>query len=169
MTKKGYKQTKEHTEKIRKALKGKHNNPAGEFKKGHKNSPEAIAKIKKALTGRPLSEEHRKKVVKALAKIQLKGKDHWNWKGGRNKHNGYIYIKQNNHPFTDSRGYMSEHRLVMEKSLGRYLKPSEHIHHKNGIKDDNRIKNLEIIVKHGFGVHYGSVCCPHCSKYFKVR
>lgn len=74
-----------------------------------------------------------------------KGKNNANWKGGRKKHiEGYILIHQPNHPFCNKSGYVLEHRLVMEKHLKRYLEKWEVVHHKNQIRDDNRIENLQL-------------------------
>ncbi len=58
---------------------------------------------------------------------------------------GYILVYCPTHPSAKSSGHIYEHRYVMEKHLKRFLSSSEHVHHINGIKDDNRVENLEII------------------------
>ena len=73
------------------------------------------------------------------------------WKGGRIKApGGYIAIRLYPSDFfyptatLSNHRYALEHRLVMAKHLGRNLLPFEKIHHKNGIRDDNRLLNLEL-------------------------
>ena len=72
----------------------------------------------------------------------LKGEKGSGWKGGVSFNNGYKYIFNPKHPFRSNRGYIAEHRIVMEKYLGRYLTNNEIVHHINGKKTDNRIDNL---------------------------
>ncbi len=58
---------------------------------------------------------------------------------------GYVYVRVSDHPDADSSGWILEHRVVMERHLGRRLEPDEHIHHINEIRDDNRIENLQVV------------------------
>jgi hypothetical protein len=53
---------------------------------------------------------------------------------------GYVDVKT-------ERGWLKEHIVVMEQRLGRTLLAGENVHHINGVRDDNRIENLELWAK----------------------
>ena len=67
----------------------------------------------------------------------LKGDKPHNFKGGTINHDGYKVIYVNGIR-------MKEHRFIVEKHLNRKLTKDEHIHHRNGNRQDNRIENLQV-------------------------
>jgi len=60
---------------------------------------------------------------------------------------GYVRIKMRNHPNVTANGWLGEHTYVMSQTLGRPLLPGENVHHKNGVRHDNRPENLELWVQ----------------------
>lgn len=63
------------------------------------------------------------------------------------RHGGYVKI------LTGDGRLVKEHRYVLEQALGRALLPDETVHHRNGIRRDNRLENLELrINSHGQGI-----------------
>lgn len=77
------------------------------------------------------------------------------WKGGRViDARGYVDIYCPDHPYADNKGYVPEHRLVMEKHLGRFLRPEEVVHHKDGNIQNNALENLELFPSQNSHISY---------------
>lgn len=99
-------------------------NNLGQFIAGHTTSENMRRKIRGALYGR------------------FRGDKNPNWKGGRWKdERGYIRIPT----VPGSDAYVYEHRLIMERIIGRKLKKQEIVHHINGDKSDNKKRNLSLL------------------------
>lgn len=73
---------------------------------------------------------------------------------------GYVLEPIPDHPNAASNGYVRQHVRVMAEHLGRPLRKGENVHHKNGIRGDNRIDNLELwISKQPAGQRISDLLC----------
>ena len=106
---------------------------------------------------------------KKCAYLARTGAKSWRWKGGVRRDGDY------NRVYVGTNKYVPEHRLIMEKHLGRKLNKDEVVHHVNGDKKDNRLENLRVLniashshfhnMKHGLF----SLRCHFCGKQFKCK
>ncbi|MFA6972896.1 MAG: HNH endonuclease signature motif containing protein [Gallionella sp.] len=125
-SKKCFYQNKEHKEHMSKIMIGR------------RLSKATREKISRVQRGKKLSVATRQKI-----KVANSGERSANWKGGRQTSTqGYVLRYCPTHPNRIKGNFVAEHRLIMEKHLGRTLLSTEIVHHINGNKKDNRIENL---------------------------
>jgi len=97
---------------------------------------------------------------KSCVQKHRRGNKASHWKGGRIVVKGYIMVRIYPEDFFYSMAsrskthdrYVSEHRLIMAKYLKRCLLPWEIVHHRNGIKDDNRLQNLQLLPSQSYHI-----------------
>lgn len=98
------------------------------------------------------------------------------WKCGRYINSqGYMMLYMPEHPFSNKQGYIAEHRVVMEKKIGRYLFKFEKVHHKGTLyplgskenKHDNREENLILVDNHSHKIM--EELCNNCDLIRQVR
>jgi len=142
MPKKGFKHSEASRIKISNSHKGQipWNKGKSSWSKGKHFSQEHKNNISKALKNKKKTREHIRKMIKSKTG-QGMGKNNPAWKGGRIKtYQGYIIIHRPKHPSAKD-NHVAEHRLVVERIIGRYLLPTEEVHHL-GERCDNRLAML---------------------------
>lgn len=114
------------------------------FVKGQSPAAEIIEKRRHSMIGRKLSDDQKRHISESR-KSRFNG---LNGYGHTKMHkNGYVLAYAPLHPNAHKDGYVMQHTIIMEQSLGRYLKPDEVAHHINHVRNDNRIENLQLMDK----------------------
>lgn len=168
MPTKGYKQTPEHRAKI---AQSREETQSGGWPKGRARSEEDRASIAAGLLASPAVAARRKTRICEWCAEEFRPTNR-----GTNRNQRFCsqkcrgLAKSPDGRKIDAHGYMlvrtpegwrKEHRVVMEQMLGRPITEEESVHHRNGVKIDNRPENLELRVRyHGKGA---SNHCPTCT------
>jgi hypothetical protein len=107
---------------------------------------ETWREIGRSRKGYKMTDAQKKKMsIAAKERFMRKGHGTRFLGGIRHRSDGYIGIYMPFHPNAASDGYVMEHRLVMERCIGRYLCENEVVHHINYNRSDNRIENLKLM------------------------
>lgn len=104
-----------------------------------------VRSIAEANTGKKFTLEHCRKIAGWMAGRYV-GFNSPCWRDVGSKcvcDDGYVLIK------VEGRGWVSEHRYIIEQQLSRRLNLGETVHHINEVKDDNRVENLMLFVSSG--------------------
>lgn len=124
------------------------------------NKGKKFEKYTHPMFGKHHSKNSKKKMRDSRLKWIKENNRPLNWKGGKTvgskKSGGYVYIWSPKHP-NNHGGYVSEHRLVVENSIGRFLEPKEVVHHINNNPKDNRIENLMLFKNNGEHLKYHKI------------
>lgn len=111
----------------------------GEHMKDFKMSEKHKQRIIAAHKGKSIPIEVRQKISEAH---KIHGIGH-----KKKRTDGYIAVYYPEHPKSTKEGYIMEHVLIVEKSIGRHLKDNECVHHINAIRNDNKLENLKLMTK----------------------
>lgn len=100
--------------------------------------------------GQKMPEELKQKLRDVFKTRNYTGENNPKWRGGRVKMtDGRILVYAPNHPFANCmKGtHILEYRLIAEAKIGRYLLPTEVVHHIDGDISNNHPDNLEVITQ----------------------